>query len=57
MELVKVLNAMLENLEAKSKQYASTKMSHIFLLNNLHHISKSVSESELLSFVGQVLIF
>eukprot|EP00002_Diphylleia_rotans_P033738 TRINITY_DN7205_c0_g1_i2.p1 TRINITY_DN7205_c0_g1~~TRINITY_DN7205_c0_g1_i2.p1 ORF type:complete len:537 (+),score=121.50 TRINITY_DN7205_c0_g1_i2:120-1730(+) len=52
--ILRVFNALIENLEHKAKQYSSTKTSYIFLLNNFHHISKFVSDSELLSFVGQV---
>jgi hypothetical protein len=39
---MKIMQALQNNLEAKAKQYKDPALMHIFLMNNIHYIVKSV---------------
>lgn len=38
----KIMQALQSNLEAKSKQYKDPALTHLFLMNNIHYIVRSV---------------
>jgi hypothetical protein len=46
---MKIMQALQNNLEAKAKQYKDPALMHIFLMNNIHYIVKSVRRYVLIS--------
>ncbi|ONM11917.1 Exocyst complex component EXO70A1 [Zea mays] len=49
---MKIMQALQNNLEAKAKQYKDPALMHIFLMNNIHYIVKSVRRSEAKDLLG-----
>ncbi|KAL6844318.1 hypothetical protein ACP4OV_025991 [Aristida adscensionis] len=47
-----IMQALQNNLEAKAKQYKDPALMHIFLMNNIHYIVKSVRRSEAKDLLG-----
>ncbi|KAL6641854.1 hypothetical protein ACP70R_020035 [Stipagrostis hirtigluma subsp. patula] len=43
---MKILQALQNNLDGKSKQYKDSALTHIFLMNNLHYMVRSVRRSD-----------
>ncbi|RLM65955.1 exocyst complex component EXO70A1-like [Panicum miliaceum] len=49
---MKIMQALQNNLDAKAKQYKDPALMHIFLMNNIHYIVKSVRRSEAKDLLG-----
>ncbi|XP_054787202.1 exocyst complex component EXO70A1-like isoform X2 [Prosopis cineraria] len=49
---MRIMQALQANLEEKSKQYKDTALTHIFLMNNVHYIVRSVRRSEAKDLLG-----
>jgi exocyst complex protein 7 len=47
-----IMQALQNNLDAKAKQYKDPALMHIFLMNNIHYIVKSVRRSEAKDLLG-----
>ncbi|KAL6651645.1 hypothetical protein ACP70R_010570 [Stipagrostis hirtigluma subsp. patula] len=47
-----IMQALQNNLEAKAKQYKDPALMHVFLMNNIHYIVKSVRRSEAKDLLG-----
>ncbi|KAK8450106.1 hypothetical protein SEVIR_7G307850v4 [Setaria viridis] len=50
--IVKIMQALQNNLNGKSKQYKDPTLSHIFLMNNLHCMVMSVRRSQSNDILG-----
>lgn len=48
-----IVSILLTNLEGKSKQYKDPALMHLFLMNNIHYIVKSVRKSEARNLLGE----
>lgn len=49
---MRIMQALQTNLDAKSKQYKDPALAHIFLMNNIHYMVRSVRKSEAKDFLG-----
>ncbi|CAA6667623.1 unnamed protein product [Spirodela intermedia] len=49
---MKIMNALQANLDVKSKQYKDPALTHIFLMNNIHYMVRSVRRSEAKNLLG-----
>jgi exocyst complex protein 7 len=49
---VRIMQALQINLEAKSKQYKDVALTHVFLMNNIHYMVRSVRRSEAKDLLG-----
>ncbi|XP_062227200.1 exocyst complex component EXO70A1-like [Phragmites australis] len=49
---MKIMQALQNNLDAKAKQYKDPALMHIFFMNNIHYIVKSVRRSEAKDLLG-----
>ncbi|XP_028805156.1 exocyst complex component EXO70A1 [Neltuma alba] len=49
---MRIMQALQNNLEAKSKQYRDQALTHLFLMNNIHYIVRSVRRSEAKDLLG-----
>ncbi|KAH1036945.1 hypothetical protein AAZX31_20G181100 [Glycine max] len=49
---VRIMQALQTNLDGKSKQYKDLALTHLFLMNNIHYIVRSVRRSEAKDLLG-----
>ncbi|XP_078434392.1 exocyst complex component EXO70A1-like [Wolffia australiana] len=49
---MRIMNALQANLDIKSKQYRDPALTHIFLMNNIHYMVRSVRRSEAKNLLG-----
>uniref|UniRef100_A0A1D1ZKH1 Exocyst subunit Exo70 family protein n=1 Tax=Anthurium amnicola TaxID=1678845 RepID=A0A1D1ZKH1_9ARAE len=49
---MQIMNALQTNLDGKSKQYKDPALTHIFLMNNIHYMVRSVRRSEAKDLLG-----
>ncbi|XP_054782248.1 exocyst complex component EXO70A1-like [Prosopis cineraria] len=49
---MRIMQALQNNLEGKSKQYRDQALTHLFLMNNIHYIVRSVRRSEAKDLLG-----
>ncbi|KAK6929041.1 Exocyst complex subunit Exo70, C-terminal [Dillenia turbinata] len=49
---MRIMQALQTNLDGKSKQYKDPALSHLFLMNNIHYIVRSVRRSEAKDLLG-----
>ncbi|XP_020222710.1 exocyst complex component EXO70A1 [Cajanus cajan] len=49
---VRIMQALQTNLDGKSKQYKDPALTHLFLMNNIHYIVRSVRRSEAKDLLG-----
>ncbi|KAJ7974809.1 Exocyst subunit Exo70 family protein [Quillaja saponaria] len=49
---MRIMQALQTNLDAKSKQYRDPALNHLFLMNNIHYIVRSVRRSEAKDLLG-----
>lgn len=49
---MRIMNALQTNLDVKSKQYKDPALTHIFLMNNIHYMVRSVRRSEAKNLLG-----
>ncbi|KAM7532254.1 hypothetical protein LguiB_035664 [Lonicera macranthoides] len=49
---MRIMQALQINLEAKSKQYKDVALTHLFLMNNIHYMVRSVRRSEAKDLLG-----
>ncbi|XP_028759158.1 exocyst complex component EXO70A1 [Neltuma alba] len=49
---MRIMQALQTNLEGKSKQYKDLALTHLFLMNNIHYIVRSVRRSEAKDLLG-----
>ncbi|KAL3838158.1 hypothetical protein ACJIZ3_022749 [Penstemon smallii] len=48
----RIMQALQTNLDGKSKQYRDTSLTHLFLMNNIHYMVRSVRRSEAKDLLG-----
>ncbi|XP_042049776.1 exocyst complex component EXO70A1-like [Salvia splendens] len=49
---MRIMQALQTNLDGKSKQYRDTSLTHLFLMNNIHYMVRSVRRSEAKDLLG-----
>ncbi|XP_050232711.1 exocyst complex component EXO70A1-like [Mercurialis annua] len=49
---MRIMQALQTNLDGKSKQYKDTALTHLFLMNNIHYMVRSVRRSEAKDLLG-----
>ncbi|KAL0680522.1 hypothetical protein Bca4012_047369 [Brassica carinata] len=49
---MRIMQALQNNLEGKSKQYRDPALTHLFLMNNIHYMVRSVRRSEAKDLLG-----
>ncbi|EPS57268.1 hypothetical protein M569_17552, partial [Genlisea aurea] len=49
---MRIMQALQTNLDGKSKQYSDTSLTHLFLMNNIHYMVRSVRRSEAKDLLG-----
>uniref|UniRef100_A0A5B6ZVV6 Exocyst subunit Exo70 family protein n=1 Tax=Davidia involucrata TaxID=16924 RepID=A0A5B6ZVV6_DAVIN len=49
---MQIMQALQTNLDGKSKQYKDTSLTHLFLMNNIHYMVRSVRRSEAKDLLG-----
>ncbi|XP_047342097.1 exocyst complex component EXO70A1-like [Impatiens glandulifera] len=49
---MRIMQALQNNLDAKSKQYREPSLTHLFLMNNIHYMVRSVRKSEAKDLLG-----
>ncbi|KAJ8562797.1 hypothetical protein K7X08_031249 [Anisodus acutangulus] len=50
--IMRIMQALQTNLDGKSKQYKDTALTHLFLVNNIHYMVRSVRRSEAKDLLG-----